>query len=197
MKNTKMKGSMTVELALIFPLILIIILGVLRLCIMQYQNMMVATSAMQAAARGAAYWNVLGREGMDLSRGVGADYTQHDPYRYLLDTRQTAKDENIKRYAEDLIGKKHDTDFGDHKKLMDDKGTVKVEKTGNILQKYVSVTVNKKIVNPMAPLLGRIGIKVPDSTTITAKAPLNTPTEFIRNVSFIYDMVQERKNGSS
>lgn len=184
---------MTVELAIIFPIILLVILSVLRLCIYHYQNLMTSTAAMQAAARGAAYWDVLGRDGMDMGTGVGADYKHHDPYRYLLDTRQSAKNKNIEDYTKNLIGKKHDSDFGDNEQLMEEAGTVRAEKTGNILQKYVSVTVRRKNLNPMAPFLSRLGIKLPDTTTVTAKAPLNTPTEFIRNVSFIYDMVQESK----
>lgn len=192
-KRMRTRGSMTVEMTIILPVIMILILGILRFCILYYQDMMIATAAMQAAARGAAYWDVIGKNGADLEQGTGVDYTKHDPYRYLLDVQKSAKNANVKRYTEDLIGKKRETDYGNNDKLMEDKGTVTVEKTGNFLQKYVSVTVKKRNYNPLAKILRELGIAYPSYTTITARAPLNTPSEWVRNVSFVYDLVEEAK----
>ena len=59
MKRNMLKGSMTVELAIIFPVIFLVILGILSMCITQHQNMVTASAAMQAAARGASYWDKL------------------------------------------------------------------------------------------------------------------------------------------
>ena len=191
MKGKKVKGSFTVELAIIFPIIMLVVLGMMHLSISHYQNICVSVSAMQAAARGAAYWDVLGGSGAvwDFQANVessagnirNVDYTHHDPYRYLLDTNQANKTTNIASYADWLMGS-----------YLKENGAGKaaVKKDGNILKKYVSVTVEKKELNPMRTILRNLGIHVPNDKSITASAPLNTPTEFIRNASFLYDIAK-------
>ncbi len=189
----KLRGSMTVELAIILPVILIVIVGVLRTCMTHYQRVMISTAAMQAAARGAAYWDVIGANGVELESVPNPDYKHHDPYRYLLDGHRAAKLENIRAYTANLIGSRGEGDYGDNAKLMSGASSkITVEKKGLILTKRVSVSVTRPANNPIAPLLERLGIHVPTSITITAEAPLNTPAEFIRNISFIYDLVQEK-----
>ncbi len=173
MKKHTHKGSFTVEMAIIFPIIFIVILGTLRLCITHYDNLTTATAAMQAAARGAAYWDTMGR-----------DYTNHDPYRYIFDSKAGDKTKKVAEYAEALMTSGN---------ISSETETLTVRKTGNILQKYVEVSVVKKNLNPMAQTLRNLGLNVPETYLITAKAPLNTPTEFIRMVSFIYDLVTEEK----
>lgn len=158
------------EMALIFPVIFIVILGTLRLCITHYENLTTATAAMQAAARGAAAWDSLGR-----------DYTNHDPYRYIFDSKVTDKAEKVAAYADGLMSATQ---------IQSKNSKPTVRKTGGVFQKYVEVSVEKRNLNPMAPFLRNLGINVPESYQITAKAPLNTPTEFVRMVSFIYDLVE-------
>ena len=172
MKRYAFRGSFTVEMAVVFPIILIVILGTLRLCITQYENLTTATAAMQAAARGAAYWDTMDR-----------DYTNHDPYRYIFDTKTEDKEKKIKSYAEGLMTSGQ---------IQSENQGLSAKKTGNILQKYVEVTVVKKNLNPLARTLRNLGFNVQETYLITAKAPLNTPTEFIRMASFIYDLVKDK-----
>lgn len=193
MWKKKAEGSMTVEMAILFPVIFLTILGILYLCIMHYQNVVSATAAMQAASRGAAYWDKLGGEGAwdfqtatngtDGGLLVAPNYKEHDPYRYIIDTKTENKCNNIQAYAQWLQTKnpkvyEQETD-----------GTPKVEKTGPLWQKYVSVTIEKHHFNPIQTSMEQIGLVVPTNTTVTASAPLNTPTEFIRNIAFIYDAI--------
>ena len=193
MKRNMLKGSMTVELAIVFPVIFLVILGILSMCITQHQNMVTASAAMQAAARGASYWDKISGAGawdFQLSGGsddgklVSMDFTDHDPYRYLLDTKKGNRVKNTEAYAKWLMGQNPDVAIGE-----EETSEPKADKTGGFLQKYVSVTVTKKYTNPMGPLLERIGVYTKEDRTITASAPLNTPTDFIRNISFIYDQI--------
>ena len=193
MKRNMLRGSMTVELVIIFPVIFLVILGGLSICITQYQNMVTASAAMQAAARGAAYWDKISDSGAwdfqvsggtDGGKLVGMDFTDHDPYRYLLDTKKGSRIKNTEAYAKWLIGQNPDIGFGE-----EETSEPKADKTGGFLQKYVTVTVTKQYTNPLGPMLERLGINIGGDRTITASAPLNTPTDFIRNISFIYDQI--------
>lgn len=69
-KKNRKKGSMTVEMAILFPVVFFTILGILYICIVHYQNIVAGTAAMQAAARGAACWDKLGGPGAWISRPV-------------------------------------------------------------------------------------------------------------------------------
>lgn len=190
------KGSVTVEMAILFPAIFLIILGMLNLGIRQYQNAIAATAVMQAAARGAAYWDRLGgdgawdfqAEGVDSPEGkmLNMDFTEHDPYRYILDFKSEKKLNNIKAYAEWLFAKNPEIQNSTTENLT-------VAKEGFIF-KYVSVSVTKSYTDPMEKALEKYGFSNSYRRVITAKAPLNTPTDFIRNVSFIWDLIEEAKN---
>ncbi len=194
-KKNRKKGSMTVEMAILFPVVFFTILGILYICIVHYQNIVAGTAAMQAAARGAACWDKLGGAGAwdfqtsdPATEGgllVASDYSDHDPYRYILDTKSENRLKNIKAYAVWLTS-------GNPSVMGEDAGSEEpvVTKGGNILQKYVSVTITKKYVNPFEDFMAQVGLSVSAENTITASAPLNTPGEFIRNVSFIYDLVK-------
>jgi hypothetical protein len=194
MKHTHLRGSMTVELAIIFPVIFLVILGILSLCLVHYQNLVTASAAMEAAARGASYWDKLGGEGAwdfqsgsagsESGRMVGTDYTDHDPYRYFFDTKNGRRIANTESFAKWLLGRSPDVTIGKAQV-----GDPKADKTGGFLQKYVTVTVTNRYTNPLGALFSRVGIGLPDTVEITASAPLNTPVEFIRNATFLYDQV--------
>lgn len=195
-KHGRCQGSMTVEMAILFPVIFFTILGMLYLCIIKYQNIAAGTAAMRAAARGAACWDKLGGDGAwdfqtlegEESGGgllVAANYSEHDPYRYILDTKSEKRLANIQAYARWLVE-------GNPSVMGEDAGSKEpvVTKTGNILQKYVTVSITKRYTNPFEDVMAQVGLSAPDEAVITASAPLNTPAEFIRNASFIYDLVK-------
>lgn len=193
-KQKYWKGSMTVELAILFPVIFLIILGILSICLTQYQNMVTASAAMQAATRGATYWDKLGGAGAwdfqlsdaetDGGKLVSMDFTDHDPYRYLLDTKKGNRLTNTQAYANWLLGQNVNVTLGE-----ETTSQPKADKTGGFLQKYVTVTVTKQYTNPLGSMLERLGIYSAENRVITASAPLNTPSEFIRNMSFLYDQI--------
>lgn len=194
-----MRGSMTVEMAIVFPVIFFVILGMLDFCITQYQNVVTATAVIQSAAKGAAYWDRLsGDKAWDFQlanadqtecsgKMANMDYSDHDPYCYLVDTKKENKIANIEKYASWLLGQNINLQNSTTKNLTVTKG--------GLILKYIEVSVTKKYDNPLDALLAGYGFKKDAEKVITAKAPLNTPAEFIRDVSFIYDMVQDAGKG--
>lgn len=193
---------MTVEMAIVFPVIFFVILGMLDFCITQYQNVVTATAVIQSAAKGAAYWDRLGgEEAWDFrladadqaecsGKMVNTDYSDHDPYRYLIDTKKDKKTSNIQKYASWLLGQNVNLQNSTTENLTVTKG--------GLIFKHIEVSVTKKYNGPLDALLAGYGFRKDAEKVITAKAPLNTPAEFIRDVSFIYDLIQDAgKDGNS
>ena len=200
MDQKTLKGSMTVEMDIIFPEIFFTILGILSKCLTHYQNIVTGAAAMEAAARGAAYWDKIGgslawdfqasNAGSAGGKPASPSFTEHDPYRYIFDGNKGQRLTNIQAFARWRLDQNPNVTLGE-----ETTGEPKVDKGGfggegwGLLQKYVTVTVKKKYTNPVDSLLESVGIKLPSEREITASAPLNTPTEFIRNMSLISDWI--------
>lgn len=200
MMKTRKKGSLTVELAIVLPMVLLIMVAMLQLCITKYQNIVTTTAAMQAAARGAAYWDklggsgawdfqVAGANGSGHGEMVAANFSEHDPYRYLIDTNSSNRSSNVASYAKWLVNQNVDIQETTTNDPV-------VKKTGGLLQKYITVSVTKKYVNPLGRTFEKLGIYQPAQNTVTASAPLNTPTEFIRTAAFLYDVAKNKLGGA-
>lgn len=189
------KGMFTVELTLIFPTILFSIMGVLWMSMVHYQNVVAGTVAMRTASRTAAYWNYAGGVNAAGSAGVStaaslitpASFTSHDPYRYLFEGAEdgTRKSQAVE-YAKTLMGSQSSL-LGDKENAFEPE----VEKTGSILKKYVTVSVEKHYVNPIKAYMESCGWITKEDYKVSAKAPLNNPGEFVRTTSIIYDLFQD------
>ena len=200
MRNKRERGSVTVEMTIVFPIIFLTIVGMIYMSIVKYQNIVTATAAMQTAARAAANWNTIGGNPDNGDAGwytreydgikvliPRPNYSEHDPYGSILDLRSANREKNTADYMSWIMS--------GNPEIFDDAeitGTPTADKSG-LLQKYITVSIKKTYINPLGNLLESVGIASRESRTITAKAPLNTPTEFIRNVSYIMELVRESK----
>lgn len=196
------KGSITVESVLIMPLIIVIIIFVIQTCIVHYQNIVVSAEAMRLASRAGGYWQDIGRSNPPVFQEMteessakdwisDASFKNHEPYNSILEllnfghTKQ--KIENAQNYAKRVMNKVPNlTSEGDTV----DKDGVAVTKDQGLLQTYITVTVTKKNLNPLGNLYKKWGFKSNEEHTITAKGIQIDNTEFIRNVSFIYDIAK-------
>lgn len=200
MRNKRERGSVTVEMTIVFPIVFLTIVGMIYMSIVKYQNIVTATAAMQTAARAAANWNTIGGNPDNGDAGwytreydgikvliPRPNYSEHDPYGSILDLRSANREKNTADYMSWIMS--------GNPEIFDDAeitGTPTADKSG-LLQKYITVSIKKTYINPLGNLLESVGIASGESRTITAKAPLNTPTEFIRNVSYIMELVRESK----
>ena len=200
MRNKRERGSVTVEMTIVFPIVFLTIVGMIYMSIVKYQNIVTATAAMQTAARAAANWNTIGGNPDNGDAGwytreydgikvliPRPNYSEHDPYGSILDLRSANHEKNTADYMSWIMS--------GNPEIFDDAeitGTPTADKSG-LLQKYITVSIKKTYINPLGNLLESVGIASGESRTITAKAPLNTPTEFIRNVSYIMELVRESK----
>ena len=190
MKKNRIKGYLTVELTLIIPVVFLTMLGMLNLCISHYQNTIAAAAVMQAAARGAAHWDQVGESGAwdfsNAGRPAQRDYGDDDPYRFLSDRKAAKKAENVMAYGNWLISRNPDIQGGS----MDD---ARAQESGTIFR-YISVSVSERYTDPLRRTLAKWGFANGGNRTVTARAPISTPTEFVRSTSFLYDLVREAEH---
>ena len=70
----KRKGSATVEAALIFPLIMLIMFGIIYLTMIHYQNDVMITESLRAMNRAGAYWQYIDMD----KKGKINDYNENN-----------------------------------------------------------------------------------------------------------------------
>lgn len=198
MKGNRWKGSMTVELTIIMPIVLLTILGILSLCLTHYQNIVTGVAAMEAANRGAVYWDMLGEknawilDGEQAGRLRSLDYSEHDPYRVILDSKFSTRTANIAQFAKWRLSQNPEVALGTESTSDPEVTLAGFGGDGfGLFQKYVTVSVKKQYINPLDRLLENLGIKQESERVITASAPMNRQAELIRTITLIYDQIRQ------
>lgn len=184
-------GMFTVEMAIIFPIIFLTLLGLMYIGIMLYQNVTTQAAAMRTASRVSYTWDSLGKANawsfQSDPAGDGSitafNYTQHDPYGSITGAiGTTTRTQNATAYFNWLLGK-NPTLLGDNEETKDPKVTYH----WGLLAPSVEVTVTKHYINPMGHLMEQIGIGAEETRQVTATASVTDPVEFIRLAGLIYD----------
>lgn len=197
MKKTK-RGSLTAEAAIILPFVMIIIMVVIRLCIVHYQNVVVSAEGMRVASRVAMYWQEIGNEKpavfqeTDTAKNWIHDgsFREHDPYASLTEGFNSSvtvrkKMNQAKTYAAKVMGKVPSL-LGEDTEVEG----VKVSREQGILQNNILVTVTRKNENPLGYLYEKLGLTSQENFKVTSKAVQADTTELIRNISLLYDFSQ-------
>lgn len=201
------RGMFTVEAALIMPLILFSIFGVIFLSTIHYQNFVATAESIRSANRIAAYWSYIGVDNPPaLISGTPAEqlitvnsYAARSPYRFISETLATAggkRLDNGEKYAKTRIA---GIPF---QVYAEGQADVEVSADYGFLSSYIVVSAKKTYINPLGALMEQIGIGETEERKSTAKALITNPSEFIRNVDILYDVGQgiipnEPKSGKS
>lgn len=189
----------TVEAALLLPFLLILLFLLYSLCIIQFQNVVTRTEAMRTASRLAFHFTVSGGSGTTIfSDGVSSgkeicdsfDYTEHDPYRNFLELFGTGsqKTENAKDFLKRRM--KEVPDIG-MKITLDTTSSVESDAGYHIFNRYIKVTVDNQFHNPIEQLLSQYGYSIKNQYSVTAKARLTEPAEFIRTITFLEEQLKK------
>ena len=201
MKRLK-KGSTTVEAMLVMQVVIIVIFIIFRMCIVQYQNIVISTQAMGIATKVGYYWDNLDNERVtvfDTSKNQdeisakdwinNASFMEHNPYQSVAEWvgMDEEKEKKLKEYASEITGKEAYIINGKDIAIKDNgTGTVGIGRKG-VFESYVMVTITRKSVNPLTDLFGKIGFYEDENYTITAKGIQTDTAEFARTVSMIRD----------
>lgn len=197
MKNRK-KGSLTAEATIVLPVVIFVIMIVIRLCVLHYQNVVISAEAMGVASRTAIHWQSLGTDNPAVFGDAGTarewitddSFLEHNPYQSLVELFNGSgtvrkKLNNATTYAAKVMNKTPNL-LGEDTRVTG----VEVQRQHGFLQNYIVVTVTRKNENPLGYLYEKLGMTSPDEQKVTAKAVQQDTTEFMRTFSLLYDMLQ-------
>lgn len=208
------RGVITVEAALIMPVIIGILVLFYSLAMIEYQNVIARAEAMRVANRAAMNWNTIGgnytifdedmkeaffadgtentgKSGKNII--VSASYEEHDPYRFFVElfTVGSKKQENMKKYLDRRMDDVRKQEIGMQVTTADH--GIKGDSSIHIFNRYVSITIDNTYNSPMLEFLKGLGFSVKKDYSITVKAKLTEPADFVRNVSYIQELMRRRK----
>ena len=212
------KGIITVEAALVIPVIVGVIVMLYCLAMIEYQNVCARTQAMRTANRAAMNWKTIGAQYTvfdedlkdtvfsedTLSNGgktgknviTSESYANHEPYRFFTElfAPGDTKQENMQNYLENGMEEIGNIPAAIHMEMT--KSTIEGDSGFNIFNRYVSVRLENIFHSPMLEFLDRMGFRVKRDYAVTAKARLTEPSDFVRNVSYIQELLRKNKRGS-
>lgn len=195
--NDQKRGSLTAEAAIVLPVVILVIMVIIRMCIVHYQNIVVSAEAMRMASRSAAYWQELeygvplAFQDTDTAAGWITDNTfrDHDPYQSLFDRfNDETKENNATAIAGELLRMTPNL-LGEDTAILEGSRGVSVRRDIVGLHGYVLVTVTRQNENPLGYLYEKLGLTTPEEFTVTARALQADKTEFMRNFSLLMDIV--------
>lgn len=192
------QGSLTAEAAIVLPVVILVIMLIIRICVVHYQNVVVSAESMRVATRTAMYWQDIGKDDPEVFRDNGTaeawitdgSFTEHDPYQSMAEMFHDSA--AVRRKLTNAEGYAVGVMYGTPNLLGEDTEieSVVVERERGMLQNYITVTVTRKNENPLGYLYEKLGLTSSDEHRITAKSVQSDTTEFIRNVSLLYDVLQ-------
>ena len=221
----KSRGVITVEAALVMPVILGTLFLLYSLAIVQYNNVIARSEAMRVANRVAMNWNTIGGTGHNIlkedqqpivykgeSAAAGtasrtgkdaiysAGYEEHDPYRFFLELFEvkensifksnSTKATNMKNYLNHQMAKVAEVETG---VAMSSTSSVDSDEGYHIFNRYVSVTIDNNYSSPLFQVIENLtGYQIGKKYSVTAKAKLTEPAEFVRNVSFLEELLRNK-----
>lgn len=215
-RKTCRSGLLTVEAALVIPVMIGVIVLLYSLALIEYQNTVARTEAMRTANRAAMNWNTIGTAyehtifhedskpavfSGETSTETGKtgkniitseSYAEHDPYRFFIElfTPGSTKQANMEKFLEQRMKENGEIKAGIQLELT--KSEIKGDSGIHIFNRYVSVRLENSYNSPMLEFLDRMGFSVKKDYAITAKAKLTDPSDFVRIASYIQELI--RKN---
>lgn len=215
--KTCRRGVITVEAALVIPVMIGVLVLLYSLALIEYQNTVARTEAMRAANRAAMNWNTIGtvyehtvfhedskpavfsgetstetgKTGKNII--TSESYAEHDPYRFFIElfTPGSTKQENMEKFLEQRMKENAEIKAGIQLEMK--KSEIKGDSGIHIFNRYVSVQLENSYNSPMLAFLDRMGFSVKKDYAITAKAKLTDPSDFVRNVSYIQELIRKNR----
>ncbi|SHK07521.1 TadE family protein [Paramaledivibacter caminithermalis] len=195
------KGSLTVEASLIFPIIFLAILVVIHICILLYQYAHLQSTANHVAERGAACWNNVSRMEIDtyefrlktgklkeskelLKEGLYMSYKKEKIKKMKIYLLNKLKQNNI------LEGEISKIDTND---IINSKDKIDIWIKDYIVYKELNIKIKDSYKIPLGDSLKIFGINDKYNINVYSKAVINEPVDFIRNIDFIGDTLNEHE----
>lgn len=174
-------GYFTVEITLIFTVILFAIMLVMFIGIVLYQQVNLQSIAERTAARGAVMYSS-GVINMDTEV---KDFKKCNPYRYIFE------DDGYKNSAEEEIKKNLEDNMGFYNVYKGSNENIEVKVDTNLLCRKVVVSASKEYKFPVLSAANTFGIKSPFEINVSASSEVMDPAEFTRNTDLGADIIKD------
>ena len=180
----KEKGSYTIEAVIVMSTIIFIIFAVISAFLLLYQNAVMYYVATQAAQEGAVMWTDTAH---DLEGNVSGTDNQGLYYRLgeaIGNDRTNEKTKKIKSWAEKKL-----KEMTPGTLIGSGAEHVEVTYSGYFVTKILSVKITKEIDIPFEEIARYFGADL--DMSVTAKASIAEPAEFVRNVDYGIELGKE------
>lgn len=179
-------GAITVEAAIIFPLVLCVIVFIMYMVFFLYQFAYLQSSASYVADRSANEWRHLnkGATSEDIMEGRSLVYNKPDLYWRLYDFSQREKISVLDQY--------NGLKTGEHR-LIKGNSTSSIRYINGIFTKKLVVTTEEVYKTPVDIVTRGLGLKNIFGVNIKAESTVLDPAETIRTVDFTMDILQKNE----
>jgi len=179
------RGSVTVEAAIIVPVVILAITAVIYMGQLLCQKASIQSAAEMSAEAGAAAW-VSGVGEIGTNRIAPDEFEKIKLYRRIFDSDKKTRLKSIEAYAIYL---------SNQNELIKPKDTEAEAVIKNyVLSKRIEVTVRKHYSIPLGNFLKIFGGSGELTITSMASASIDDPAEFIKNTDYILDIEREIEN---
>jgi hypothetical protein len=176
-------GYLTIEVTIVFSVILFSLLLILFVGIVLYQEVQLQSAAERTAGRGALMY-ASGLKDMETGMKTSEDYRNSNPYRYLFGNGKDAAVGRMKVYMGEKIGL--------HNLYTGDGATSEADITGWLIAQKASAKAANQYHMPILAVAETFGVSTIKIDAEAVAAVTDTP-EFIRTADFILDEVNRFK----
>jgi len=176
------RGSFTVEAAIIVPLVLLSIAAVIYTGLLLYQRSLTQSAAAAAADAGASAW-AAGTFGTGNSRPYTA---KSELYRRIFDSGSESRLREIEEYAAALSSAKEIITPADT--------AVEAVVKDYAVYRKLEVSISKSYEMPLGKVVRMFGGSDRIVINVKAAAVISEPVELIRNTDFIIDIEKQLEN---
>lgn len=184
-KWKKENGAITIEASVVFFTVLLIVLMLINITHILYEQVRINALAQSAAERGAAIYAVAGK---DMYTGrIGPDYyTNENVYWRLFNTGKQSRLNRVEDYVKKGLNR-YKADAGKY-----DANAVKVTMQDYYIYKRINVDINVEYKAPFGAFMG-LFMEYPYPIHAKGTAAVGEPAEMIRTIDFGYDIIMENE----
>ncbi|KAB3532806.1 TadE/TadG family type IV pilus assembly protein [Alkaliphilus serpentinus] len=186
--KTSTRGSITVEAALIFPLVFCVIVFTMYIVFFLYQYAYLQASANYIAGKTASQWKYLLEDTTveDIQESAPLIYHRPSLYWRLYDFTKNAKVNLMTQY--------NDLEINKHRLISKASGeNFPVIFQNSLLSNRIIVSYEEVYKTPIDAITNLLGVNNLFKIQIKAQSTINDPAEGIRNMDFALDMLQKNE----
>jgi len=180
-KSAREGGSITVEAAIVVPVVILSIAALIYIAILMYQQAYIQSLASRSAEMGAASWNNTLKD-FETGKIDKENLDKAGLYWRMLDTGKQSKMSKVLDYINSKI---------EDSIVYPGSRKVDVKLNDYIVYKKLIVTIECTCKIPFGEFLKLFGIKKDYTIRAQSEVAISDPAEFIRNTDFILDTGRE------